>query len=189
MNRSKQELSFHFGFRKKAQSITIAEDLVPGSEVVQVQARGLNLLYEIISPRPSPFYSIGQGEGRSGAGTRDVCNWERERHRCESFLKDWIGSPNLRGRGRNGRDELVESGTELGRDSFVSYTFSTLSADGVVRTTAPLDLVRVQGAVVTKLQVKAFERLQPWASAVSDLTVIVRAVNQRPPRCHPALLV
>uniref|UniRef100_UPI00350E5823 cadherin-related family member 4 isoform 3 precursor n=1 Tax=Rattus norvegicus TaxID=10116 RepID=UPI00350E5823 len=108
--------------QKKAQSITIAEDLVPGSEVVQVQARGLNLLYEIISPRPSPLYSIGQ-------------------------------------------------------------------ADGVVRTTAPLDLVRVQGAVVTKLQVKAFERLRPWASAVSDLTVIVRAVNQRPPRCHPALLV
>lgn len=112
----------HVSFLKKAQSITIAEDLVPGSEVVQVQARGLNLLYEIISPRPSPLYSIGQ-------------------------------------------------------------------ADGVVRTTAPLDLVRVQGAVVTKLQVKAFERLQPWASAVSDLTVIVRAVNQRPPRCHPALLV
>ncbi|EDL77204.1 rCG25804, isoform CRA_d [Rattus norvegicus] len=112
----------HVSFLKKAQSITIAEDLVPGSEVVQVQARGLNLLYEIISPRPSPLYSIGQ-------------------------------------------------------------------ADGVVRTTAPLDLVRVQGAVVTKLQVKAFERLRPWASAVSDLTVIVRAVNQRPPRCHPALLV
>lgn len=112
----------HVSFLKKAQSITIAEDLVPGSEVVQVQARGLNLLYEIISPRPSPLYSIGQ-------------------------------------------------------------------ADGVVRTTAPLDLVRVQGAVVTKLQVKAFERLRPWASAVSDLTVIVRAVNQRPPCCHPALLV
>lgn len=119
MNRSKQELSFHFGFRKKAQSITIAEDLVPGSEVVQVQARGLNLLYEIISPRPSPLYSIGQGEGRSGAGTRDG---KMERHRCESFLKVWIGSPDLRGRGRNGRDELVESRTELGRDRALFLT-------------------------------------------------------------------
>ncbi|GAB1294670.1 Cadherin-related family member 4 [Apodemus speciosus] len=108
--------------QKKAQSITIAEDLVPGSEVVRVQARGFDLLYEIISPRPSSFYSIGQ-------------------------------------------------------------------ADGVVRTTAPLDLARVQGTVVTKLQVRAFERLQPWASAVFDLTVNVRAVNQWPPRCRPALLV
>lgn len=68
LNRSKQELSFHLWFRQKAQSITIAEDLVPGSEVVRVQARGINLLYEIISPRPSSFYSIGQGEGRSEAG-------------------------------------------------------------------------------------------------------------------------
>lgn len=52
-----------------------------------------------------------------------------------------------------------------------------------------MHLARVQGAVVTKLKVKAFERLRPWASAVSDLTVNVRAVNQWPPRCHPALLV
>ncbi|XP_076431622.1 cadherin-related family member 4 isoform X12 [Peromyscus maniculatus bairdii] len=107
---------------KKAQSITIPEDLVPGSKVIQVQARGSNLLYEIISPLPSPLYSIGQ-------------------------------------------------------------------ADGVVRTTAPLDLARAQGAAVTKLQVRAFERLRPWASAEFDLTVNVRAVNQWPPRCHPALLV
>lgn len=90
--------------------------------MVRVQATGFNLLYEIISPRPSLFYSIGQ-------------------------------------------------------------------ADGVVRTTAPLDLARVQGAMVTKLQVRAFERPRPWASAVFDLTVSVRAVNQWPPRCHPALLV
>ncbi|KAL6087562.1 hypothetical protein STEG23_001769 [Scotinomys teguina] len=47
---------------KKAQSITIPEDLVPGDKVIQVQARGFNLLYEIISPLPSPLYSIGQGE-------------------------------------------------------------------------------------------------------------------------------
>ncbi|EDL21254.1 mCG18846, isoform CRA_e [Mus musculus] len=114
--------SSQVSFLQKAQSITISEDLVPGSEVVRVQATGFNLLYEIISPRPSLFYSIGQ-------------------------------------------------------------------ADGVVRTTAPLDLARVQGAMVTKLQVRAFERPRPWASAVFDLTVSVRAVNQWPPRCHPALLV
>ncbi|XP_055485714.1 cadherin-related family member 4 isoform X2 [Psammomys obesus] len=114
--------SSRVSFLQKAQSITIPEDLVPGSEVTQVQARGFNLLYEIISPLPSSLYSIGQ-------------------------------------------------------------------ADGVVRTTAPLDLARAQGAVVTKLQVRAFERLRPWASAESELTVKVHAVNQWPPRCHPALLV
>ncbi|XP_076431627.1 cadherin-related family member 4 isoform X18 [Peromyscus maniculatus bairdii] len=114
--------SSQVSFPQKAQSITIPEDLVPGSKVIQVQARGSNLLYEIISPLPSPLYSIGQ-------------------------------------------------------------------ADGVVRTTAPLDLARAQGAAVTKLQVRAFERLRPWASAEFDLTVNVRAVNQWPPRCHPALLV
>ncbi|XP_041533468.1 cadherin-related family member 4 isoform X1 [Microtus oregoni] len=114
--------SSQVSFPQKAQSITILEDLVPGSKVIQVQARGLNLLYEIISPLPSPLFSIGQ-------------------------------------------------------------------ADGIVRTTAPLDLVRAQGASVTKLQVRAFERLQPWISAEFDLTVNVRAVNQWAPRCHPALLV
>ncbi|XP_037063816.1 cadherin-related family member 4 isoform X5 [Peromyscus leucopus] len=114
--------SSQVSFPQKVQSITIPEDLVPGSKVIQVQARGSNLLYEIISPLPSPLYSIGQ-------------------------------------------------------------------ADGVVRTTAPLDLARAQGAAVTKLQVRAFERLRPWASAEFDLTVNVRAVNQWPPRCHPALLV
>nr|XP_048280214.1 cadherin-related family member 4 [Myodes glareolus] len=114
--------SSQVSFPQKAQSITILEDLVPGSKVVQVQARGLNLLYEIISPIPSPLFSIGQ-------------------------------------------------------------------ADGIVRTTAPLDLVRAQGAVVTKLQVRAFERFRPWASAEFDLTVNVQAVNQWSPRCHPALLV
>ncbi|XP_036049332.1 cadherin-related family member 4 isoform X5 [Onychomys torridus] len=114
--------SSQVSFPQKAQSITIPEDLVPGSKVIQVQARGFNLLYEIISPLPSQLYSIGQ-------------------------------------------------------------------ADGVVRTTAPLDLAGAQGAAVTKLQVRAFEKLRPWASAEFDLTVNVRAVNQWPPRCHPALLV
>ncbi|CAH6777721.1 cadherin-related family member 4 isoform X3 [Phodopus roborovskii] len=114
--------SSQVSFRQKAQSITIPEDLVPGSKVIQVEARGFNLLYEIFSPWPSPFYSIGQ-------------------------------------------------------------------ADGIVRTTVPLDLARAQGAGVTKLQVRAFEKLRPWASAEFDLTVNVRAVNQWPPRCLPALLV
>ncbi|KAM7336978.1 hypothetical protein ACRRTK_003097 [Alexandromys fortis] len=52
-----------------------------------------------------------------------------------------------------------------------------------------LRVQRAQGASVTKLQVRAFERLQPWVSAEFDLTVNVRAVNQWSPRCHPALLV
>nr|XP_044992201.1 cadherin-related family member 4 isoform X1 [Jaculus jaculus] len=114
--------SSQVSFLQKAQSITIPDDLVPGSKVVQVQARGSDLRYEISSPVPSPFYSIGH-------------------------------------------------------------------ADGVVRTTAPLELARAQGAAVTRLQVRAFERLRPWASAEFDLTVNVRAVNRWPPRCLPALLV
>ncbi|XP_050996437.1 cadherin-related family member 4 [Acomys russatus] len=114
--------SSQVSFPQKAQSITISEDLAPGGKVTQVQAGGFNLLYEIISPLPSPLYSIGQ-------------------------------------------------------------------ADGVVKTTAPLDLARAPGTVVTKLQVRAFERLQPWASAQFELTVNIRAVNHWPPRCHPALLV
>lgn len=36
----------------------------------------------------------------------DVCNWERVGHGCVSFLKVWIESPDLRGRGRNGQDHL-----------------------------------------------------------------------------------
>nr|XP_020029043.1 cadherin-related family member 4 [Castor canadensis] len=113
--------SSQVSFLQKAQSITILEDLVPGSEVVQVQARGFNLRYEIISPVPSQLYSIGR-------------------------------------------------------------------EDGMVRTTAPLDLVQNPGAAVTRLQVKAFERFQPWASAELHLTVNVRSVNQWPPSCLPALL-
>lgn len=73
--------------------------------MVRVQATGFDLLYEIISPRPSSFYSIGKGKGRSGAGIGDVLNWERARHRYDSFLKVWIESPDLRGRGRNARIE------------------------------------------------------------------------------------
>ncbi|KAM9185569.1 LOW QUALITY PROTEIN: cadherin-related family member 4 [Dugong dugon] len=67
--------------------------------------------------------------------------------------------------------------------------YSIGHADGVVRLTAPLELARVPNAKVTRLQVKAFERLRPWASAELDLTVNVRSANRWPPRCLPALLV
>ncbi|XP_048649830.1 cadherin-related family member 4 isoform X5 [Marmota marmota marmota] len=110
------------GLLPKAQNVTIPEDKIPGSKVVQVQARGFNLRYEIFSPMPSPLYSIG-------------------------------------------------------------------SVDGVVQTTMPLELAHTRGAAITRLQVKAFERFQPWASAELDLTVNVLSVNHWPPLCIPALLV
>ncbi|XP_017357738.1 cadherin-related family member 4 isoform X1 [Cebus imitator] len=114
--------SSQVSFFEQAQNITIPENLAPGSEVVEVWARGVNLRYEILSPMPSPFFSIGH-------------------------------------------------------------------ADGVVRTTAPLELARTPGTVVSRLQVKAFERHQPWDSAELNLTMNVRLVNLWPPRCLPALLV
>ncbi|KFO18582.1 Cadherin-related family member 4 [Fukomys damarensis] len=114
--------SSQVSFQKKTQNIIIPENLVPGSEVIQVQATGLDLRYEICSPVPSPLYSIGR-------------------------------------------------------------------VDGVIRTTAPLELAGASGATPTRLRVKAFERLQQWASAELDLTVNVRPVNRWPPLCHPALLV
>lgn len=61
-------------------------------------------------------------------------------------------------------------------------------ADGVVRTSAPLDGARA-GAAVTTLQARAFERLRPWASARLDLTVNVTPASRWPPRCLPALLL
>jgi hypothetical protein len=70
---SRQETLLPFWYRQKAQSITILEDLVPGSEVVQVQARGFNLRYEIISPVPSQLYSIGRGEGQVGRVLKCLC--------------------------------------------------------------------------------------------------------------------
>ncbi|XP_032447917.1 cadherin-related family member 4 isoform X7 [Lynx canadensis] len=62
-------------------------------------------------------------------------------------------------------------------------------ADGVIRTTAPLELAQAPGAAVTRLRVKAYERLRPWASVELELTVNVRSVNRWPPRCLPAMLV
>ncbi|XP_005410273.1 PREDICTED: cadherin-related family member 4 isoform X2 [Chinchilla lanigera] len=116
--------SSQVSFLNKTQNITIPENLVPGSEVIQVQATGFDLRYEICSPVPSRLYSIGR-------------------------------------------------------------------ADGVVRTSVPLELTGTlgTGAASTRLLVRAFERLQPWASAQLILTVNVRPVNRWPPRCHPALLV
>ncbi|XP_003800647.1 cadherin-related family member 4 [Otolemur garnettii] len=114
--------SHRVSFLEQALNITIPDNLVPGSEVVQVQAQGFDLRYEILSPMPSLLFSIGH-------------------------------------------------------------------ANGVVRTTSPLDLTRAPGVVVTRLQVKAFEWLQPWASAKLNLTVNMWSVNQWPPRCLPALLM
>ncbi|XP_022428808.1 cadherin-related family member 4 isoform X3 [Delphinapterus leucas] len=109
------------GLLPQAQNITIPENLVPGSKVVQVQARGFDVRYEILSPVPCRLFSIGR-------------------------------------------------------------------VDGVVRTTSPLELAQAPDAAVTRLRVKAFERLRPWASAELDFKVDVQSVNRWPPRCTPALL-
>ncbi|XP_019486335.1 PREDICTED: cadherin-related family member 4 isoform X1 [Hipposideros armiger] len=114
--------SSHVSFLEQEQNITIPEDVAPGSKVVQVQARGFDVRYEIVSPAPCPLFSIGR-------------------------------------------------------------------ADGVIRTTAPLELGPAADTAVTTLLVKAFERLRPWASVELDLTVTVRPVNRWPPRCLPALLI
>uniref|UniRef100_A0A8D0PU30 Cadherin domain-containing protein n=1 Tax=Sus scrofa TaxID=9823 RepID=A0A8D0PU30_PIG len=114
--------SSQVSFLKQAQNITIPENLIPGSKVVQLQAQGFDVQYEILSPVPCGLFSIGR-------------------------------------------------------------------VDGVVRTTAPLELAQAPGAGVTRLQVKAFEWFQTWASAELDLWVYVHSVNRWPPRCLPALLV
>ncbi|XP_072642282.1 cadherin-related family member 4 [Canis lupus baileyi] len=116
--------SSQISFLQQAPNITIREDLAPGSEVVQVRARGFDVRYEILSPVPCPLFSIGR-------------------------------------------------------------------ADGLVRTAAPLEsaLARGAGVAVTRLRVKAYERLRPGASVELDLTVNVRSVNRWPPRCLPAMLV
>ncbi|XP_032175855.1 cadherin-related family member 4 isoform X7 [Mustela erminea] len=114
--------SSQISFLGQAPNVTILEDLAPGSNVVQVRARGLDVRYEILSPVPCPLFSIGR-------------------------------------------------------------------EDGVVRTTAPLELASARGVAVTRLQVKAYERRRPWASVDLDVTVNVRSVNRWPPCCLPAMLV
>lgn len=69
-----------------------------------------------------------------------------------------------------------------------SPALPTRPVDGVVRTTSPLELAQAPDAAVTRLRVKAFERLWPWASAELDFKVDVQSVNRWPPRCTPALL-
>ncbi|XP_010850149.1 PREDICTED: cadherin-related family member 4 isoform X3 [Bison bison bison] len=114
--------SSQVSFPQQAQNITIPENLVPGSKVAQVHARGFDVRYEIVSPVPCRLFSIAR-------------------------------------------------------------------VDGVVRTTAPLELAQAPDAAVTRLRVKAFERLRPWDSAELDFQVDVQSVNRWPPRCLPALLV
>lgn len=114
--------SSHLSFLTHNQTITIREDVAPGSEVVQVQAQGSDVRYEILSPVPCPFFSIGH-------------------------------------------------------------------VDGVIRTTIPLELAQAPSTEITRLQVKAFERLQLWASVELNITVKVQPVNRWPPYCIPAQLL
>lgn len=66
-----------FWSRQQAQNITIPENLVPGSKVVQVQARGFDVRYEILSPVPCRLFSIGRGEGHGGRVRGCLCGWSR----------------------------------------------------------------------------------------------------------------
>lgn len=81
--------------------------------------------------------------------------------------------------------------TELGAGLNSAFPPLSRPADGLVRTAAPLEsaLARGAGVAVTRLRVKAYERLRPRASVELDLTVNVRSVNRWPPRCLPAMLV
>lgn len=82
------------------------------------------------------------------------------------------------------------NGTDLGAGpNSACHALPPLPVDGVVRTTAPLELAQAPDAAVTRLRVKAFERLRPWDSAELDFRVDVQSVNRWPPRCLPALLV
>ncbi|XP_023442696.2 cadherin-related family member 4 isoform X2 [Dasypus novemcinctus] len=56
-------LSIQVSFLQQNQNITIPEDLTLGSEVVQVQARGPHVRFEILSPVPCPLFSIGRVDG------------------------------------------------------------------------------------------------------------------------------
>ncbi|XP_072506940.1 cadherin-related family member 4 isoform X2 [Notamacropus eugenii] len=67
--------------------------------------------------------------------------------------------------------------------------YSIHSVDGLIRTTAPLDLRRNPGAAVTKLQVKAYDSFQPSISAQLSVTINVQPTNTWAPYCTPASLV
>lgn len=81
-------------FLEQNQNITIPEDLVPGSEVVQVQAQCFNdVRYEILSPVPCPLFSIGHGEGRGGGYQGCLCGWSRDYwHYLLTFLRNEAGA-------------------------------------------------------------------------------------------------
>uniref|UniRef100_A0A8C9H3D3 Cadherin related family member 4 n=1 Tax=Piliocolobus tephrosceles TaxID=591936 RepID=A0A8C9H3D3_9PRIM len=124
----KLQISVSFGKRQScqgmvmvkvlpAQNITIPENLAPGSEVVQVRAWGVDLRYEILSPVPSPLFSIGHGESRQCGLDHDA-----------------------------------------------------------------LELAHTPGTSVSRLQVKAFEWHQLWASAKLNLTMNVRLTPALLPR-------
>lgn len=68
----RQEPVAPFWFRQQEQNITIPEDVAPGSKVVQVQTRGSDVRYEIVSPAPCRLFSIGRGETGCGAGYEDA---------------------------------------------------------------------------------------------------------------------
>nr|XP_020854943.1 cadherin-related family member 4 isoform X9 [Phascolarctos cinereus] len=67
--------------------------------------------------------------------------------------------------------------------------YSISSVDGLIRTTAPLDLGRNPGAAVTEIQVMAYDPFQPSISAQLSVTINVLPTNTWAPRCTPALLV
>ncbi|KAL4673962.1 hypothetical protein H8959_017896 [Pygathrix nigripes] len=62
VSRNGREPVSPFWSSEQAQNITISENLAPGSEVVQVRAWGVDLCYEILSPVPSPLFSIGHAD-------------------------------------------------------------------------------------------------------------------------------
>lgn len=69
--------SSQVSFPQQAQNITIPENLVPGSKVAQVHARGFDVRYEIVSPVPCRLFSIARGEGRGGRVRGCLCGWSR----------------------------------------------------------------------------------------------------------------
>nr|XP_045361945.1 cadherin-related family member 4 isoform X5 [Camelus bactrianus] len=198
--------SSQVSFLEQTQNITIPENLVPGSKVVQVQARGFDVRYEILSPMPCPLFSIGRGEWRRGWVPRCLCGCSRGDPYLLALVRNKLGTeaeswgPEVRNETwRSGqtlrfppRMDRWEGGNrqELGaRPNCASLALPPRPVDGLVRTTAPLELAQAPGAAVTRLQVKAFERLWPWASAKLELTVDVQSVNRWPPHCLPAMLV
>lgn len=122
---SGHELVPPFWSRQQAPNITIREDLAPGSEVVQVRARGFDVRYEILSPVPCPLFSIGRGEGHWGGGC--------VRNASVAGLKRPVlppRAPEKRGwsQGRLGRGGCLGAGLELEGTSEMVARVARLSA-------------------------------------------------------------